>query len=792
MALDALSLRASVGCAALGLWVCVAPATAATMPEFPSPATTPVAQIRAQFEASASVDAIDEAFHAAKLMEVDKGKVGASGCRAHADALDRAARHAPLSLGVWYFKVRCAEALGGAAARDASENALAAVLRDMLAGVPPDDGQTPIPIGTVIDGNALLDASGETVTYSYVDLDNIANGIIWRTGLRDQVSGRERNLSFELVQSRLRLIRNPEASRSPYIRILALQQSAKAFRDASMTTGSVQTTLGALDEEPVEKRAARIKQLAAVDDMSAAIVLADYCFARPKAGCTMTAVDDLLSFAEKGHAAPMVLLAYAYTKVEGIKHDEEAAKALMQGAAKKEGVGAAFQAYFELDRLNTYDASTFRRWAHGQLSAAADGGDALAAGMALRLAGMIAAFDVDAAKVQRYRQQVDKAGLGYFGARYALAVSARNKDGAATMRNAAAIAGMTTSGRLRAAVVSILAWAYETGDEPGVPADPVQALRWRTQAGMLGDIPSMRYVAWHYADQSAQPDSTRLAAEWFLSATQLSDTESMLDLAALMEDEPKGFPAGSSKQSVTLYQAIDQDMPTSKAGFTARRHLAKMLIDGRGIARDLPRAKAVLTKDAETGDAVAMVTLARALYAGKLGPRDADGAQQWAEKALAKADPGVATMIASDMFNGVGLASDRARAIDLWTKSAQAGNDVAWNDMGWELCTTPDAGARDPRKGLEAVQHVASAKARAGFVDTLAACQAAIAHFEDATASQARALAMLDPASDTAMRMRERLDMYKARRAYVQPVQEQPATQPGSPAMPAGKAGHSQ
>ena len=792
MTLRSHTLRASIGSAALALWAWATPATAATMPEFPSPATTPPAQIRAQFEASASVDAIDEAFHVAKLMEVDKGKVSASVCRSHAHALDRAAGHAPLALGVWYFKVRCAEVLGDAAAREQSEKALAAVLRDMLAGVPPDDGETPIQIGNVTDGNALLDASGETVTYSYVDLGSRADGIIWRAGLRDPDSGRERNLSFDLVRSRLRLVREPEASGSPYLYLLALERTAKAFRDAAATKGSVPTTLDTLDGEPADKRAARIKQLAADNDMSAAIVLANYCFARPKVECTTTAVDDLLSFAEKGHAAPMVLLAYAYTKIDGIKHDEAAAKALMQGAAKKEGVGAAFQAYFEQEQPANSDATPFQRWAFAQLVAAADGGDALAAGMALRLAGMIAEFDADAARVQRYRQQIDKAGLGYVGERYALASSVRKKDGIATVRSEEAIAAMNTPGQVRRNATSFLAWAYETGKQPGVPADPAKALHWRTQAGMLGDIPSMRYVAWHYADQSGQPNSMKLAAAWFLSATQLGDVPSMLDLSALLENDPNGFPAGSSRHAVTLYQAIDHDMPDSKAGFTARRHLALMMIDGRGIDRDPGRAGAILMKDAEAGDGFAMLTLARALYAGKLGARDTDGAQRWVEKALAKSDPSVANMIADDMYEGSRLAPDRVRAIALWTKSAQAGFDIAWNDMGWELCTSPDAGARDPRRGLDAVQHVMSTTASAGFVDTLAACQATAGHFEEAIASQQRAFAMLDPASDSAIRMHERLEMYKSRRIYQQPPPEQSSTQPASVAAPAGKAGETQ
>ncbi|HEY2346105.1 MAG TPA: hypothetical protein VGH80_09500 [Xanthomonadaceae bacterium] len=791
--------RWPAACIALFGPVCIARAAAPLpLPEFPSPATTPVAQVRAQFEARAGFRAYDEARAVAEsLAGDDPHKVDPGACRSHAAELDAASRHDPLSLAVWYYKSRCADVLGDAPSSRQYETAFLAVLRDMLQGVPPDNGQTPIPLGTMADGVALIDASDETLIYSYIDLRTVADGIVWRVGLRDASGAHERNLSFELLQPRLSLLRSPGLARSPFVRTSTWVDSAKAWRTQAEKPGGLPVTLDALDAGPADQRAARIKQESSDDHLSNAIVLARYCFQRPKQACNVAAVDSLLTFAEQGHAEPMVLLAFAYTRADGLKQDPEAAKALMLGAGRKMGVGAAFQEYFNLDLDFHKKATDFQRWAFQQMVAAADTGDALAAGMALELAGHIEELDTDSARAERYRQQADRAGLGLFSQRYLLIATSKTKDPAARMRITAAIAGSAKRGLERMAAASGLAWAYETGKSPGVPADPVQALRWNREAGMLGDTSSMIAVARHYAGQQNrpdQPDAMELAAEWYSGAVLLGNVEANLEVARLAERDPKGFgiamPGASmimldSKDAVDTYREIDKEMPDSNAGAIARRRLARMMLDGRGTARDPEKARALLTADAEAGDGEAALALASALYAGDFGARDPDGAKRWIDKALVKPDKVVATMFADHLYHGIDLPLDRARSLALWTQAAAQDYPTAWNNMGWELCTATDAAARDPGRGLEAVRHVVSGgDAPAGYVDSLAACQAATGDFDAAVATEQRAIAQLDPVSDTAARMRDRLDLYKAHRVYVQPP-EAPA---GTAAAPAGHA----
>lgn len=770
--------RWAAACVALLGPACLARA-AAPLPEFPSPATTPVEAIREQFEATASPRAYDEGRNAVeKVSDADQHrKVDAAACRSHAAELDAAARHDPLGLAVWYYKERCADALGDASLAAQNEKNFVAVLRDTLQGIPPDNGQTPIPLGSMADGVALMDASGETMTYSYIDISRIADGIVWRVGLRDESGAHQRNLSFDLTGPRLRLVHSPQATRSPFVRVSAWLDATRDWQAEARKGDGMPVTLDGLDREPAAVRTARIKREAADDHLSDAIVLARYCFERPKEACTAAAVDNLLTFAEQGHAEAMVLLAYAYTNVDGFKHDEESAKALMLGAGRKMGVGAAFQEYSYLGRASFDKASDFVRWAFAQLVAAADGGDPLAASMVLRVAAQVPAVDTDPARVERYRRQVETAGLGLSSHRYAMAGSTKAGGGPLQMKSAEAILGSTRWGSERAAVAKVMAWAYQTGKVQGVAADPARAMHWHQVAGMLGDVSSMLYVARRYADEGERADAMGLAAEWYSSAVLLGDVDANLEMARVAERSPKGFgiatPDGGlvaleAKDAADIYREIDQQLPDSRAGRVARRRLARMMVDGRGTPRDPDKARAMLAKDAEAGDGEAALVLAAALYAGDFGARDPAGAKQWIDKALAKPDKAVATRLAGGLFRGVELPLDRARAIELWTQAGGQGFLTAWNDMGWELCTAADAAARDPRRGLEAVRRAMTDDAPAGFIDSLAACQAATGDFAGAVATQQRALALPDPASTMAARMRERLDLYKAHRAYVQ------------------------
>ncbi|HTD28527.1 MAG TPA: tetratricopeptide repeat protein, partial [Xanthomonadaceae bacterium] len=608
-------------CAAVFAIAAAGSAHCADDPDFPSPASTPVEEIRRQFVATADHHVLEETAKAVSGLHDPDGKVIPSECKARADALQRAARHDPLSLAVWYYQTKCAEALGNAALQQQSEKAFEALVRDAFAGVPPDNGATPLHLESAEDGNAIVDATGETMTFSYFDISDLATGLIWRAGLLDPETGRERRLSFEFLQRRLQLFRDPTLLTFPLMRLIAERDIAyEGVKDPAKPPSGEPRTLEYLGGFTPDQQAAQIKALTADGSPSIPYVLGRYCFLHLYANCATAAVDALLPLAEKHRAEPMILLAYAEANGLGVKADESAAKALLGGAAKQESTGAVYAYYRDLDLSRLAAAKPFERWVYAQVSAAADSGDKLAAAVAVRLETANSDYERNPSRLQRWQRDADAVGLTDFTSSYCISVALKAKNGPA------AIGCLHTAGSDRYAA-AYLARVYERGNLPGVPADPTKALYWRTQAAILGDATSMRLMGRHYAAESNKPGSLSLAEKWYLSATLLDDNYAALNLAELGAND-KLHPEIGQKAAVKIYQAMLESDP-GDLGPSVRRHFAGMLAKGQGTPRDPARARALLMQDALAGDPFSQLELANLLYDGSLGTRDLAGATAW-------------------------------------------------------------------------------------------------------------------------------------------------------------------
>lgn len=763
---------------AIGLLVAAGTAGGTTPPppDLLPPTAQTVAGVRAKLDATATTADYDAVVDVAQELDDGNGKVTAQGCRKYAAALDAATRRMPLSLAMWYFQSRCAEALGAQDRARQSEQAFAVVLREMLAGLPPDNGSTPVLVGSANDGTALVHASGEKIIYSYFDLSNASDGMLWRLGLRDD-AGHERAMAFDILALRLGVLRSPGMTRSPAMRIAAYSASAKTIDAGNKQDDSVPATLDGLDAETKSVREATLARMAARSTLSAAIVLARYCVPRPQQACTGKAIDRLLGYAENGYAEPMLVLAYAYGHARDIPRDQASARTLLQGAAKKIGTGQALAEYLRLDSDPAAVDPTFPQWLLDQLVPAADKGDALAAGLALQVLARAPALKVDDGKLDGLRRQATAAGLGYMVQWQRMAHARATGDGQAAVAAAKDLSAMRVPGAMRMQAEAMLGDAYLDGDLPGVAADPAAALQWLRAAGQDGNAVAMRLVGLLFGSQTTHPDSMQLAAEWLTAANLAGDVDAALGMASIAEHDPPGFatafdgkpgPLIDAKKAVELYTDIETRMPGTDAAHTARRQLAQMLVSGTGVERDLGKARALLTADAQAGDPQSILMLAEMLYSGRLGAVDADGAKQWLAKIPPKPEGVVATRLADRLYLGYELPVDRPRALALWKQAVAQGDPSAWNDMAWAMCTAADAAARDPAQGLDAARRAVADAPQAARIDTLAACQATSGDFQAAIASQQKALAMLDSRSDGYARMSERLKLYQSHRIYIE------------------------
>jgi hypothetical protein len=93
---------------------------------------------------------------------------------------------------------------------------------------------------------------------------------------------------------------------------------------------------------------------------------------------------------------------------------------------------------------------------------------------------------------------------------------------------------------------------------------------------------------------------------------------------------------------------------------------------------------------------------------------------------------------------------------------------MARNGLAWLLATCPDARIRNSERAVklaeEAVQR--SDRKHASYLDTLAAAYAAAGRFDDAVRAQQEALADRDFLLGSGNAAKERLAMYRQRKAY--------------------------
>ena len=129
------------------------------------------------------------------------------------------------------------------------------------------------------------------------------------------------------------------------------------------------------------------------------------------------------------------------------------------------------------------------------------------------------------------------------------------------------------------------------------------------------------------------------------------------------------------------------------------------------------------------------------------------------------------------LFLAMGLAGE-GRTAEAIVSLAEAHRldptlEPAANNLAWILTTCADPSLRDPPRALRIARELvaSSVEASAGQLDTLAAALAATGDFAAAVSTLEVALRVIDSAADAqrASRLKSRLDLYRAGRAYVEP-----------------------
>jgi hypothetical protein len=300
----------------------------------------------------------------------------------------------------------------------------------------------------------------------------------------------------------------------------------------------------------------------------------------------------------------------------------------------------------------------------------------------------------------------------------------------------------------------------------GLAMDKKVGLEWLAKAGHSGFPKASAMIGAHYSD-SSDPAVLKRAKGWLQSAVLGHDVDAAYLLALIYERDIADV--GTPAKAAELYEAMIADYDDVRA----RRRLALLLLDGKGVEADPTRAETLLVKGASSGDAESQLMLGDHLL------EDADAADRraeglaWLRKAAAAGDADARVSLARALWYGRAGTPDRGAARELWQALIRDDVIVARNDFAWAVCTPRDEALLDAKTGIAVTESLATRdKASWMLLDTFAACQAASGDYASAVTTQRRAIAQLEskpsPSKKTLTPMRARLAQYERRERAVE------------------------
>ncbi len=715
-----------------------------------------------QFLASADANQVFAAYEVLDQVGYIVDSVDADACHTHAKALREAIAVAPVGIALRRAGLLCAEASGDNAEADRELAALAALSKYALRESPDGAWRKPIRVLQPNDIYALTKTLGYTFRYEYYQQIHPTRYFPITVAVWDAEKKVERHLPFDYIDVLVTIDRQSEYFGFPYHHnVFAdayIKGQAKANESMALDTQAVEQAFTAdkLTEQLMHLReGARVGGLQSLKNWI--VLCASH---RQQQDCADGLVDDLLPLAEQEHALPMTLLALAYAEGIGLKQDAATAETLLNAADKRWYRHGASVAYVDLSRqmhAGKWDAAMQQRL----VSAVAAGNpDAEAVLVAIRVA--------DDSKAPLSNEQIailQKPIHNGLGKGYAVLVDhyramGQNVDTEASLI-AAAQSGFPIAQRQYA--FSVLNHASDAGKR-------VMAQEMIKQAALGGDAPAMRFMGF----QASRSSDWKTASKWLLAAASAADMGAMLDMAEMMEAERPGFE-GKLPLAVKVYRDLAEGGVAD-----ARRRLARMAMDGRGMDKNPAQAKQWLLLDADKGDAESQLHLGAALLNGEFGKPDETEGLRWLNKAIDAGSLDAKYEYANWLYDTKNTPESREHALRILREADAADNTKISNNLAWMLCVSAYDNIRDPASGLEVAKRMEQhADLPAGELDTVAACYAATGDFKRAIALQQQAMDGLP--RDTAGKIQggntiaDRLALYKSGKAYVSPVSNEAA-----------------
>ena len=699
----------------------------------------------------------------------DLHAVQADACREQRRALDEAVRLAGISIALRHAALLCAEATGDAAGAAREGAAFDALSRLALSQASEIGSALPIRVLGTQDAYALIAAAGLESLYDYYVGLLPARYMPFVIAAWDEDSGSERHLTFDSVDAMNAVIHDDPYSGYPFQRTqLVLAIIEEQSRNDSLMGMDMAAVRASLELDAPQDKVARLRDAAAGGGVQASATWMTLCENAPYPGCADGLVDALLPAAEQRRAVSMVLLAYAYAQGLGIERDEAAARTLLDAADRRWAHGAA-SAYFAAYWLARHQGEA-PALVQARIESARRAGNP-------NIDDLLLYRDVNAGK-----SALDAAAIAH------LSRPAVNQRGAGL----ALLASHFQRSGDQAAADSWLRRAAEAGDADaqatlgarllegeGVARDPEAARAMLADAAHGGSAVAGRMLAY----QAGKRGDWQQAMSWLLAPMAAGDFGAILDAGQIYELERPGFSGQEAKavEFYTMLAALD-------GGAEARRRLATMAAQGRGMPKAPARAEQWLRQDADEGDAQSQVLLGIGYLRGEFGQVDEARGRQWMDKAMQAGEADAFSSYGLWLINTRDTPESRReglavlqRGVDQTEAAGDGGGRLALNNLAWALCTSRRDDVRDPPRGLAVGQRMGAPEdLDPSYRDTFAACLAATGDYAEATRLQTGAVDEFQKYADaggermqremdqTLKRARARLALYQARKPYIE------------------------
>jgi TPR repeat protein len=768
------------------------------------PGKTDVAALWQDFLARADMDSVAKAYEAEASVYAVDGSVDAEACRQQQRALSRAARMAPVGVGIWHTLYLCAGALDDDAGEASALAGFEALASYAFAQFRDGNFESVIRVVHVDDVQAFVAASGQELLYMYFDRPQIGRTWNLYVSLWDAERERERNLRFDFIDTWMQLSRDDPVSRFPVLRMGLIQAFVEGTKDIPGSPAKATYDVEqAFQQADVTQRLRALEQLARSGDFGAATVFAASCLSAVGVNCAEQAVDAMLPFAERQYAHAMVWLARAYAAGRGVIRDQKFARVLIERADARLGDGLGSIAFAALS-LMSGDEVELPDLIRRNLKGLSRDGNVLAS-------AVIAGAEMKRNRGKKLSRQSRAALLAGAEAGYA---SMQFLYGGALFASGAHEDAMLWTRRAAdqgfAPAQAVVGLAYESGQF--AEKNAVESRRWYALAAHGGDANSTIKLAhyWHERmRQRAGPVPTPATSEQYVKldphwqspadqakksappisnqayvtadAEVVAQAEGWLHSAATIEYKPairalaelwssrRDDLRGTPEDAIDLYQALI-DSGEDKDG-SVHLSVANLLLEDERVEHDMKRAVDALLAAAQLGNVRAQTTLGFGVLHGELTGIAMQEGEKWLRKAVAAGDGWAMNVLADVLYAGKNVEADLEEALSLWQRAIDAGESIAANNLAWALCASWREDLQDTKRGLELIEALRKGKdTGSSIIDTHAVCAAANGDFPRAVALQEEAVKRRREQEKAEMgELEQRLAQFRAGKRYVEP-----------------------